>query len=148
MSSSRKSNKIVEQEGKAVRKETNNISTDLDDFLGKCLPLNVSERWSARQLLGHPFLIIDVNYDIIVNFIRSESQYQENEAKVLKGATSTKDMWNNETKRCEMFMQYDNEEGTEVNREEMCYKKREKYELLMSEEKQKGTGRKEIYGKR
>lgn len=32
------------------------LSNNCIDFLSKCLQFNPSERWSALELLGHPFL--------------------------------------------------------------------------------------------
>ncbi|KAK1370545.1 putative serine/threonine-protein kinase Rad53 [Heracleum sosnowskyi] len=36
--------------------EFNNLSADVKDFVGRCLTRNVRERWTADQLLKHPFI--------------------------------------------------------------------------------------------
>jgi len=47
---------LIAQEGKPKIDGRDQMSLDFQDFLDKCLEVNVESRWSAEQLLTHPFL--------------------------------------------------------------------------------------------
>ena len=47
---------LIAQEGKPKIDGRDQMSLEFQDFLDKCLEVNVESRWSAEQLLTHPFL--------------------------------------------------------------------------------------------
>lgn len=47
---------LIAQEGKPKIEGRDQMSLEFQDFLDKCLEVNVETRWSAEQLLTHPFL--------------------------------------------------------------------------------------------
>merc|ERR1711936_496065 len=47
---------LIAQEGKPKIEDKEKLSLPFQDFLDKCLEVDVDERWSAEQLLSHDFL--------------------------------------------------------------------------------------------
>jgi len=47
---------LIAQEGKPKIEDKEKLSLPFQDFLDKCLEVDVDERWSAEQLLTHDFL--------------------------------------------------------------------------------------------
>lgn len=47
---------LIAQEGKPRIEGRDQMSSEFQDFLDKCLEVDVDKRWSAEQLLVHPFL--------------------------------------------------------------------------------------------
>eukprot|EP01135_Chromosphaera_perkinsii_P005460 Nk52_evm9s352 gene=Nk52_evmTU9s352 len=58
-----KDNKVVNEILLSHRKTSNFMSKQFLDFLSSCLVFNPTNRYSARELLGHPFLrTVDISY--------------------------------------------------------------------------------------
>jgi len=47
---------LIAQEGKPRIEGRDQMSLEFQDFLDKCLEVDVEKRWSAEQLMSHPFL--------------------------------------------------------------------------------------------
>eukprot|EP00091_Calanus_sinicus_P009402 TRINITY_DN2200_c0_g1_i1.p1 TRINITY_DN2200_c0_g1~~TRINITY_DN2200_c0_g1_i1.p1 ORF type:complete len:183 (-),score=65.67 TRINITY_DN2200_c0_g1_i1:575-1123(-) len=47
---------LIAQEGKPRIEGRDQMSSEFQDFLDKCLEVDVDKRWSAEQLMVHPFL--------------------------------------------------------------------------------------------
>lgn len=68
---------LIAQEGKPKIEGRNQMSAEFQDFLDKCLEVNVEERWSAEQLLSHPFLLKAADSKKIVPLIKAAKEQLE-----------------------------------------------------------------------
>jgi len=68
---------LIAQEGKPKIEGRNQMSAEFQDFLDKCLEVNVEERWSAEQLLSHPFLVKAADSKKIVPLIKAAKEQLE-----------------------------------------------------------------------
>merc|ERR1712130_892245 len=62
---------LIAQEGKPKIEDKEKLSLPFQDFLDKCLEVDVDERWSAEQLLSHDFLKIAAENRKIVPLINA-----------------------------------------------------------------------------
>ncbi|ESO12990.1 hypothetical protein HELRODRAFT_63652 [Helobdella robusta] len=55
---------LIASTGKPKLQESSKMSADLSDFLDHCLDIDPEKRWSASQLLKHPFISKSASYDL------------------------------------------------------------------------------------
>lgn len=65
---------LIAQEGKPKIEDYDKLSRPFQDFLDRCLEVDVDERWSAEQLLSHDFLKMAAESRKIVPLINAAKQ--------------------------------------------------------------------------
>lgn len=65
---------LIAQEGKPRIEGRDQMSPDFQDFLDKCLEVDVDKRWSAEQLLTHQFLLKAADRHRIIPLIRAAQE--------------------------------------------------------------------------
>jgi len=65
---------LIAQEGKPKIEDKDKLSKPFQDFLDRCLEVDVDERWSAEQLLSHDFLKMAAESRKIVPLINAAKQ--------------------------------------------------------------------------
>ena len=55
---------LIVSNGKPQVQESDKLSENLKDFLDRCLDTDPGVRWSADQLLTHPFIVEHTDYDL------------------------------------------------------------------------------------
>jgi len=68
---------LIAQEGKPKIEGRSQMSEEFQDFLDKCLEVDVEARWSAEQLLTHPFLLKSADNHKIVPLIKAAKEQLE-----------------------------------------------------------------------
>jgi len=68
---------LIAQEGKPKIEGKDQLSAEFQDFLDKCLEVNVEERWTAEQLLSHPFLLKAADSKKIIPLIKAAKEQLE-----------------------------------------------------------------------
>jgi len=65
---------LIAQEGKPRIEGRDQMSPEFQDFLDKCLEVDVEKRWSAEQLMTHPFLRKSAEIRKIVPLIKAAKE--------------------------------------------------------------------------
>merc|ERR1719209_844478 len=65
---------LITQEGKPRIEGRDQMSPEFQDFLDKCLEVDVEKRWSAEQLMTHPFLRKSAETRKIVPLIKAAKE--------------------------------------------------------------------------
>jgi len=68
---------LIAQEGKPKIEGKEQMSPEFQDFIDKCLEVDVESRWSAEQLLDHPFLDKSCEPKKIIPLIKAAKQQLE-----------------------------------------------------------------------
>lgn len=68
---------LIAQEGKPKIEGRDQLSQEFQDFLDNCLEVDVEKRWSAEQLLSHPFLKKAAEPHKIIPLIRAAKEQIE-----------------------------------------------------------------------
>ncbi|XP_023319671.1 serine/threonine-protein kinase PAK 2 isoform X2 [Eurytemora carolleeae] len=62
---------LIAQNGRPTIASRENMSAQFQDFIDKCLEVDVEKRWSAEELLSHPFLVATVDCSKLVPLIKA-----------------------------------------------------------------------------